>query len=118
MGIISIKNLIVQARHGVLEQERRVGNTFRINLSVEVPRMVRAISTDDLNDTVSYAEMVEIVRRSMSRPRNLIEAAAGDIINEIKNHYGSQIASGTICIEKLAPPIPAEMESVGVTIEF
>lgn len=118
MTTIYIKNLLVQARHGVLEQERRVGNTFRIFLSVEVPRMARAIATDDLTDTVNYAEMVEIIRRSMARPRKLLEAAAGDIVTALQERFGSEIASGTISIEKLAPPIPAEMESVGITVDF
>jgi len=117
MGIITIKNLIVQAHHGVLEQERRVGNAFRINLSVEVLRM-DAMITDDLADTVNYAEIVEIIRQSMSHSRNLLEAAAGDIIKALEERYSQELSSGIITIEKLAPPIPAEMESVGVTIEF
>lgn len=118
MPTITIKNLLVEARHGVLEQERRVGNTFRVSLSVEVPSAARAMDTDSLDDTVNYAEMAALIRSSMSRPRALIEAAAGDIVRELKARFGSRISHGAITIEKLAPPIPAQMESVGFTAEF
>ncbi len=118
MGRIFVKNLLVQAAHGVAEQERRVGNTFRLSLSVEVPDSEQAMTSDCLTDTINYAEVVEIMRRSMLRPRALIEAAAGDIIRSLRETYGSKITAGTLTIEKLAPPIPAQMESVGFTVDF
>lgn len=118
MPTIFVKNLIIQASHGVMEQERKVGNTFRVNITLEVPDASRAMSTDDLADTVSYADTVAIVRRSMSRPRALIEAAAGDIVRAIKTAYGPRIRGGSITIEKLAPPIPAQLESVGFSTDF
>lgn len=118
MCTIIIKNLLIQAAHGVMEQERRVGNTFRINLSVSVPEASKAGISDHLEHTINYAEMVEIIRQSMSQPRALLEAAGEDIIRKLKETYGERISNGTLSIEKLAPPIPAEMESVGVIIDF
>ena len=37
MGTISIKGLRLLGRHGVAEQERRVGNEFQIDISIDVP---------------------------------------------------------------------------------
>lgn len=118
MGTISVKNLLVQAAHGVAEQERRVGNTFRLNLSVDVPDSDRALTSDNLADTINYADIVTIMRESMQRQRALIETAAGDIIRALRSAYGARIRGGTLSIEKLAPPIPAQLESVGFTVDF
>ena len=119
MATIFIRNLLVQARHGVLAQERAVGNTFRVSVTLEAPGADDAAETDDLSLTINYAEAVAIIRSSMSHPRQLLETAAADIIRELRAHYGESVATGSVTVEKLAPPIPgAELDSVGVTLRF
>ncbi len=119
MATIFIRDLLVQACHGVLPQERTVGNTFRVSLSIDVPGAEAAGLTDDLDLTVNYAEAVAIIKQCMATPRRLLEAAATDIISALRQHFGQSIRGGEITIEKLAPPIPgAQMQSVGVTLRF
>lgn len=119
MATIFIRDLLVQARHGVLPQERSVGNTFRVSLAMDVPGADQAGRTDDLALTVNYAEAADIIKSSMRRPRRLLEAAAADIIAALRDHFGDRVASGSVTVEKMAPPIPgAQMQSVGVTLRF
>ncbi|MCC8118523.1 MAG: dihydroneopterin aldolase [Bacteroidales bacterium] len=118
MGQIKINGLKIYAHHGVLDQERRVGNTFVVDLVLDVPDTEEAEHSDDLKDTINYAEVIALVQEVMGEPKNLLERVAGAIILRLKAAYPSQLAGGSITISKLAPPIPAELVSVSYTTEF
>ena len=118
MGTISIKGLRLLGRHGVAEQERRVGNEFQIDISIDVPLSDRAMETDALADTINYARVVELVREEMSHPHALIEAVAGRIRRRLDAEFPGLIASGEIPVAKLAPPIPAQLSSVAFTTRW
>ena len=62
---ISLRNLRFHAFHGVLPQERKVGNDYRLSLRVEYP-LEKAMKSDDVNDTLSYAEVLDIVKYEYS----------------------------------------------------
>lgn len=118
MGQISIKGLKIHAHHGVLEQERRVGNTFMVDLVLNVPDTEKAEHTDNLDDTINYAEVIALVQEVMAQPKKLLERVAGAIILRLRAAYPSQLEGGVITISKLAPPISAEVEAVSYTTQF
>ena len=65
--------------HGVLEHERRDGQQFVVDVVLEVD-LTPAGRSDDLAETVSYAEVADdVVRVIEGNPRDLIEAVAEDI---------------------------------------
>lgn len=115
MGRIAVNGLLLRAAHGVSEQERRVGTDFEVSLWVDVPMSERAEVTDSLDDTISYAELVEIAREQMAVPSLLIEHAAGRIARAIRQRYGAMIAAGEVTVAKLAPPITAQLRGVSYT---
>lgn len=115
MGIISINGLKVYARHGVYEQERKVGNDFEVDLHLDVPRSDDAMASDCLADTINYAEAVEIIKGEMAMPSRLLEHVAGRIRRRLEQAYPGQIAGGALTVAKLAPPISAELSSVSFT---
>ena len=118
MGIISINGLRLLGRHGVAEQERRVGNEFQIDIRLDVPLSDRAMETDALTDTINYARVVELVREEMTQPNALIEAVAGRIRRRLDTEFPGLITSGEITVAKLAPPIPAQLSSVAFTTRW
>lgn len=118
MGKITIDSLIIHARHGVLEQERRVGNDFIVDIELDVPCAASAEETDDLTDTVNYAEIVEIVRSQMMVPSKLLEHVAGRIRRKICECYPTLVSGGRITIKKPAPPIPAQIGYVAYTTNW
>lgn len=118
MGVISINGLRLTAYHGVMEQERRVGNTFEVNVALDVPASDRAEASDCLDDTINYAQVVEIVKREMSVPSRLLEHVAGRIKNHIIADFGHMVAAGKVEVKKLAPPISGEMDSVSYLCQW
>ncbi|MCH5241377.1 MAG: dihydroneopterin aldolase [Muribaculaceae bacterium] len=113
---ISLKNLSFYSYHGVLEEERKIGNEFRVSLSVFIPYNQEIIN-DDLSATVSYADLYEIVKAEMGSPKKLLETVAQRIVAEIKAGF-PQIIRGEVTIEKIHPPIPSMLGSASVTLLF
>ncbi len=100
------------AYHGVFPQEKKVGNHFEISIRFEVD-MQQAIASDSLTDTVSYADVYEILRREMQTPSQLLEHVAGRIIASLRKTY-PQIGDIEIDLSKKHPPITGQMQGVGI----
>lgn len=76
---IVLSGVTAYGYHGVLEQERRDGQEFVVDVLLEVD-LEDAVASDDLDDTVSYAEVADdIVDRLTGEPCALIESLAGRI---------------------------------------
>lgn len=100
---ISLEKLNFYAYHGVFAQERKVGNRFVVDVSVRIPYNENILA-DNLEDSISYAEIFQIVADEMSHPRNLLETLAATMVKKIKQKWPF-ISSGQITICKSAPPI-------------
>lgn len=115
-GYITLDHIKFHAHHGVLEQERRVGNDFEVTLQLQYP-FHNATESDDLADTINYAEVYDIVAAEMDVPSRLLEHVAGRIVRSLRTRF-PLIEGGTVTVAKLTPPFKCEMAAVAVTIEF
>lgn len=113
-GKIYIQDIRLRAFHGVLPQEREVGNDYIINLTVDYP-IGTACLTDDVADTMSYADAAEVVKQEMAVNSNLLEHVAYRICRAIKARF-PQATAVTADIRKVAPPMPADCTAAGVTL--
>ncbi len=100
---ISLTDLRIHAFHGVMEQERKVGNEFIVTLRIRLPYS-DSIKNDDLGATVSYVDLYKIVSEEMSKPRSLLETVADSIADRIREDWPG-IEGGEITICKSNPPI-------------
>ena len=66
MDKITITGITGFGFHGVLEHERRDGQTFSVDLEV-ITNFDSAVTSDDVRDTVNYAELADIVHAAISR---------------------------------------------------
>ena len=114
--VIALTDVRIHAFHGVMDQERKVGNEFKVNLRVEIPYSP-AIKNDNVDDTVSYADLYNIVREEMAIPRCLLETVADSIAERIAGKW-PQIKSGQITICKSTPPILKMTGEAEVTLFF
>ena len=113
---IVLNDLRFYAFHGVYEEERLKGNDFLVNLSVFIP-VVAGIQDDELANTVSYADLFEIVKEEMVNPCNLLETLALKIARRIRKTF-PEVVRGRVSIEKKRPPITGMEGSASVALSF
>ena len=115
-GHIFVSNLRFYAYHGVEEQERRVGGDYVVNLNAKVD-FTKALQTDSIADTVSYAALCDIIRKEMDIPSALLEHVAGRIAKTVEMEF-PQIEELTISINKLNPPMGVDSDGAGVVLHL
>ena len=113
--LIQIKGIKSFGYHGVLESEKVTGQDFYVDVTLEVD-LTRASVTDDVSDTINYAEVTELVVKEITGDRvSLIEKLAGRIADRIKSNY-PQAATVPVTVHKPHAPVNAEFEDISVTI--
>jgi dihydroneopterin aldolase len=112
---IDLKGMRFYAFHGVSQQERITGNDFRVDISYTFPAE-KIFGSDDLHDTVSYADVYETVKAEMAHPSQLLEHVAWRIICAVKAAF-PQLARVRLTVSKLNPPICGEIDCASVTLE-
>lgn len=102
--------------HGVNPEERRLGQPFVVDLEAELDLSI-AGSSDRLQDTVSYTDLYRVVKRVVEgEPRNLLEAAAAAIADDVLAQQ-SPVRAVRVRVQKPRPPIRGSViESAGVEI--
>lgn len=111
---ITINNLRFHALHGHLPEERLTGNTFVVDLVLWVDLNPSGIS-DDLNDTVDYVQVMQIVKDVMAIPSDLIENVAHRISVSLKENL-PLIQKMEVTVKKQKPPLSFDLDGVEVTL--
>ena len=102
------------AFHGVMPQETQVGGEFVVSLRVGYP-IQAAMDTDDVADTLNYAQLFQLVKQQMEIPSKLIEHVAGRIVKAIHEQF-PQVSSIHLRITKKNPPMGADCKGAGVEL--
>jgi len=81
--LIRLTDLVFYGHHGVLPEERMLGQRFVVDVEVRLD-LSKPAATDDLDHTVNYAEIYRAVGEIVTGPPcNLIEAVAGRIAERV-----------------------------------
>ncbi|EAD7602160.1 dihydroneopterin aldolase [Listeria monocytogenes] len=116
MDKIYLNELVFYGYHGVLAEETKLGQTFRVSLILGLSTKKAGVS-DSVDDTVSYAEVYETIKEIVEgTPFKLIEALAEKIATEVLTGY-PLLEEVTVKLIKPNPPIPGHYDSVAVEIE-
>lgn len=115
MDRIFLRGMRFMACHGVLPHEREVPQPFEVD--VEMGLDLRAAGeSDDLDDTVNYAEVYDVVSTVLTVTRKyLIEALAEEIADDLLRDFDS-LRWVRVTVHKPAAPIDGIFSDVGVTI--
>jgi dihydroneopterin aldolase len=103
------------AYHGISLQEAKVGNYFMVNISYICPSEKACVS-DDLNDTINYAAIYNVVKTEMECPSKLLEHITKRILTALKSAF-PQLTRLIVSVSKMNPPLGGEVQSASVTIE-
>jgi dihydroneopterin aldolase len=112
---IFINGLALHAYHGVMPHEGKVGQTFKLDLLLDID-LTEAARSDRLAHTVSYDQVAAVASEAFCEERyRLIEAAAGAVIDALLRKFPS-VKRVQITIHKPHAPIAATFDDVGVVI--
>lgn len=115
---ISLEGLRFYAYHGVMEQERRVGNQFKVDIALSYPPAMLAAVDDEVGHTLNYAELAAVIKEVMATPSQLIEHVAGRLRSAVMERW-PEVAGGRIRVCKTAPPIGGvSLDGASVTLRW
>lgn len=102
------------AHHGCLDFEKVLGNTFVVNMTMELDTH-QAGRTDELGDTLNYQLVYDLVKTEMEIPSKLIEQVGQRILHAVFERF-DQIQHLTVQLLKLNPPLGGKVESVSIEL--
>lgn len=111
---IELQNIHLFAHHGVMPQEKAVGAWFTIDIKLQLNDNSCAI-TDDIEGTVSYADVYDIIKKEMSTPSKLLENVCHRIISALFDRFKA-VAAIEISLRKDTPPMGGDRLSAAVTM--
>lgn len=103
------------AYHGCFEEEQIIGTWFVVDLFLDTDTS-RAEQTDDLQHTINYLEVYQLVKKEMETPSNLLEHVGRRILNAVKAGYPS-VNHARIKVRKMNPPLGGKMDFVSLSLE-
>ncbi len=115
MHTINLRGIKLFAYHGCLEEEALIGGNYVVNVQIRF-NFSDAARSDELNQTIDYSTVYEIVKQEMAIRSKLIEHVAERIANRIKIEF-NRIDGLSVEVVKLNPPIHGHVEEVSVVVE-
>ena len=111
---IFIDGLEIYGYHGVLAEEKTLGQTFSFDLRLHL-QSCRGASTDSVDDTIDYTEVIDVVT-------DVVTSSSYDLLEKLVSAVGEAVLARFVVDEvwvranKLRPPIPATLRSVGAAV--
>lgn len=113
---IILKRMSFYGYHGALPEENKIGQRFIVDVELDADLYAAGVS-DNLDQTVNYAEVYSLVGKIVEGPACLLIEAVAERISERLLKTFPQAASCRIRVTKPDPPIAGHYESVAVEIE-
>ncbi|HEX3979805.1 MAG TPA: dihydroneopterin aldolase [Acidimicrobiales bacterium] len=113
---IQLRGLRVVGTHGVLPEEKARSQPFEVDLDLSVD-LTPAAGSDRLADTVDYGAVATTAAAVVSGTTSfeLLETMAAAIV-EATLTVDLRITAVTVHLRKLRPPLPEDIDTVGVRI--
>lgn len=111
---IEVRGLTALGVCGVLPEEQERAQPFEVDLDISVD-LAAAGESDDLDDTVDYGAVTELVERVITTERFLlVERLAARIAEVVLSD--DRVHEVTVTVRKLRPPVAQIVSTSGVRI--
>jgi dihydroneopterin aldolase len=111
---IFIDGLEIYGYHGVLPEEKTLGQPFTFDLRLHL-ESCRGAATDLVGDTIDYTEVIDVVT-------DVVTSTSYDLLEKLVCAVGEAVLARFVVDEvwvranKLRPPIPATLRGVGAAV--
>jgi dihydroneopterin aldolase len=82
---IQLNDVQFYGYHGLYEEEKKLGNTFIVNLAIHFTPPVSKVTA--IHETIDYVQVYELVKVRMQTPTPLLETIAEDIATIIFEQF-------------------------------
>ena len=112
---IRMVNCAFFARHGIMDEEERLGQRFYVDAELTV-EPGKALEDDAIEGTVDYGVAFQVIESIVTGQRRfLIEALALECAKALVARY-PQIKSAAITVRKPNAPVPGVLDHAEVTV--
>lgn len=112
---IELRGIVLDGFHGVLEQERRDGQRFLVDVELDLEHE-QAARSDAIEDAVDYRAVVALVRQvSDEHAYHLLEAFAGAIADALL--AGWPVTAARVRVRKPDVVLEPPVEFAAVSVE-
>jgi dihydroneopterin aldolase len=112
---VSLEDVRVFAPIGFYEEEQILGNEFLVQASVSFDAGID--DHENLDKTVNYEILYQIIHQVMTPKRKLLESAAHEILKEIHSHFSFARAID-VSIKKMNPPFGGDFAHSKVAVQY
>ena len=116
MSKITIENLEFYAYHGHFEEEQKIGTWFSLDLIMNVDTS-KAEFSDELEDTVDYSAVYQVVKEQMMIPSKLLENVGRRILDTIKVRF-PDVNDALLKVRNMNPPLGGKMDFVALELKM
>lgn len=116
MGVITVSGIQLYAYHGCMQEEAKIGSNYVVDVVLETDLSL-ASASDELQHTVDYVSVNQIVTEQMAIRSKLLENVTKRIIDQLSLNH-PEIVSMEVSVSKLTPPINGNVDRVVVTEFF
>jgi dihydroneopterin aldolase len=78
---IYLNDLIFNGFHGVYPAEKKIGNTFKVDVRIQLTPATKTI--DKLEQTIDYVQVYALIQKIMEVPTPLLETIVASIADQI-----------------------------------
>ena len=114
MDKVSVEGIRLYAYHGCLDEEGKIGTEYTIDVHIW-GNIAPSFASDDLNETMDYVTVNQIVERHVLKRAKLIETVAHRILKDLFYEM-SKVAKAQIKLSKMQPPINGDVKSVSIEL--
>jgi len=112
---IHMRGMVFHAYHGVLPEEKTLGQKFVVDVAMSTC-LRAAEASDDIGDTVDYARAFDVVKGEVTgASRDLIECVGGRVASALLRTFPS-VADVRVGVRKPHVAVEGVLESLGVEV--
>ncbi len=110
---IYLNDLVFNGFHGVYAAEKKIGNTFKVDVRIQFTPASKII--DELDQTIDYVNVYQLIQKIMAIPTPLLETLVAKIADQIlAEHSIAENVFVKITKQQLAIPFFEGTTSVSI----